>query len=206
MRYWHSTKLLTALAWLACASSARSAGMDAPFKYEVISVAPGVYAFVEPEMLGIVSGTVVAVVGDESVLVFDTTHHVSSARNIIADLKRITSKPVKFIINSHWHEDHWTGNAEFAKAYPGVTFYAHPFTAQIIEKRRESFRGEHCKQELQPELDPLRKELASGKRSDGAAISAAGLKVRQRLVDQDRGDVRGIMPQAQNKGPDQGGE
>ncbi|HYM36325.1 MAG TPA: MBL fold metallo-hydrolase, partial [Steroidobacteraceae bacterium] len=138
-----------ALAWLVCASAACAEGKDASFKYDIVNVAPGVYAFIEPEMLGIVSGTVVAVVGEDSVLIFDTTHHVSSARNIIADLKRITGKPVKFVINSHWHEDHWTGNAEFAKAYPAATFYAHPFTAEMIEKRRESFRGEHCKQELQ---------------------------------------------------------
>jgi cyclase len=156
--------------------------VDTPFAYDVITVAPNVYAFVENELRGIVSGTVVAVVGDDSVLIFDTTHRVSSAKSIIVDLKRLTKKPVRYVINSHWHEDHWTGNGEFAAAFPNATFYAHPFTAQIIHKRRESFRGEHCKEELRAELGPLQKEIAFGKRDDGTAIAAAGMKFRAQMA------------------------
>ena len=155
---------------------------DAPFGHRMQKVAPNVYAFVETERRSIVSGTVIAVIGNDAALIFDTTHHVSSAREIIAQLHRLTDKPVRYVINSHWHEDHWTGNAEFAAAFPSAVFYAHPFTAEIIQRRRESFRGESCKAEIRAQLGPIREQLATGKRPDGTSISPEALKFREQAV------------------------
>ena len=152
------------------------------FALDETQVAPNVYVFAENDRHGIVSGTVTVVIGADSVLVFDTTHRVSSAKQIIAAIKKKTNKPVRFIVNSHWHEDHWTGNGTFAAAFPAATFYAHPFTADMIAKRQTTFRGQHCKEELAAEYPALRKQLASGKRDDGTVLSEAGIAFRKQLI------------------------
>ena len=33
-------------------------------------------------------------------------------------IRKLTPKPVCVLINSQWHQDHWSGNAEYAEAFP----------------------------------------------------------------------------------------
>jgi len=40
-------------------------------------------------------------------------------------LRKITDKPVSYLVNTHWHDDHVIGNAAWRKAYPGIRFVAH---------------------------------------------------------------------------------
>ena len=68
---------------------------------------------------------------------FDTGHHPTITRQIVGDIKRLTTRPVRYVVVSHWHDDHFAGNAEFAKAYPGVQIIAHDFTAQMLESRNQ---------------------------------------------------------------------
>jgi cyclase len=39
---------------------------------------------------------------------------------------------VRYVVNTHWHDDHVMGNQAYADAYPGVQFIAHPLTRQDI--------------------------------------------------------------------------
>ncbi|MGE0441308.1 MAG: MBL fold metallo-hydrolase [Gemmatimonadales bacterium] len=146
-----------------------------PFAYDVVDVAPGVQAFVERKLNAIVSGTVVAITGRDAVLVFDTGHHPRTARRIVAELKERTDRPVRWVVVSHWHDDHWVGNAEFADAWPGLQVIAHPFTAKIMKDRQETFRGERCRTDLANDSRPLREQLASGKRPNGDPIPEASM-------------------------------
>lgn len=159
------------LSLLALLPVARPPAPEGPFDYQVMKVAEGTYAFVEKRLNPIVSSNVIAVIGRDGVLVFDTGHHPSTARAIIADLKRITPKPVRYVVVSHWHDDHWVGNAEFAEAWPGVKVIAHPFTARLMEERRGKFRGDSCTAELTGEAKQLRDQLGNGKRPDGTPLT-----------------------------------
>jgi glyoxylase-like metal-dependent hydrolase (beta-lactamase superfamily II) len=78
---------------------------------------------------------------------------------------------VRYVVNSHWHDDHYAGNAEFADAWPGVTFIAHRFTAQMLDSQHHSLQGEPCKKVLNEQSGELRAMLDSGKRPDGSALS-----------------------------------
>jgi len=161
------------LATLTAVGSDNHAPTSGPYDYETVTIAPNVYGFIEKRLNPVVSSNVIAVVGTQSVLVFDTGHHPSITRNIIADLKRLTDKPVRYVVISHWHDDHWAGTAEFATAYPGVQVIAHEFTAGMMEDRKEKFRGETCKKDLQDPSASLRAQLASGKRQDGSPLTDA---------------------------------
>ena len=99
-------------------------------------VADGVYAFITPEeRSSFQAGNSVAVIGDDGVLVFDTGNIPSMTRRQIAEIRRLTDKPVRFVVNSHWHPDHTLGNAEYRAAFPGVTVIGTSATrAGILER------------------------------------------------------------------------
>jgi glyoxylase-like metal-dependent hydrolase (beta-lactamase superfamily II) len=146
-----------------------------PFDYEQVEIGPRIYGFFAKQLNAIVSSNVIAVIGNESVLVYDSGHHPLITRQIIADLKRITDRPVKYLVVSHWHDDHWVGTSEFADLYPGLQVVAHEFTARLMEERKDKFRGAECKAELANDSKGMRDLLASGKRPDGSPLSEASI-------------------------------
>ena len=57
--------------------------------------------------------TAQAFLGDRAVLVVDSCYLPSSAREDIAQIKQWTDKPVRYLVNTHWHYDHADGNQVF---------------------------------------------------------------------------------------------
>ncbi|MEO7965706.1 MAG: MBL fold metallo-hydrolase [Gemmatimonadaceae bacterium] len=171
-----------------------------PFDYATEQIAPNVWAFLEKRPNPMVSSNIVAVVGSKSVLVFDSGHHPSVTRAIIGDIKRLTDKPVRYLVISHWHDDHWIGNAEFVKAFPDIKIISHEFTAKTMETRKGKIGGTACKEEILAPAKPLREALASGKRSDGTTMSEASREritnfleaIDAHVIECDAMDYRGI--------------
>ena len=74
-------------------------------------------------------GNTLMLVGDEGALVVDTKFSWPAA-HLQKEVKRITGKPVKMVIDTHYHFDHTHGNPY----YPGAEFVAHPRTrAHLLE-------------------------------------------------------------------------
>ena len=71
-------------------------------------------------------------VTDEGVLVVDTRQHVRDGEDLIARIRKVTDKPIKWVVNSHFHADHYLGNPAF-KAL-GATIVAHRDTAMLMQK------------------------------------------------------------------------
>jgi cyclase len=63
------------------------------------------------------AGNIGASVGDDGIVIVDD-QYAPLAEKIQAALKGITDKPVRFIINTHYHDDHTGGNAYFQKQAP----------------------------------------------------------------------------------------
>lgn len=55
------------------------------------------------------------VIGEDGVIVIDTLISAKEAKRFIKDIRTITDKPIKYVVNTHYHLDHVLGNAEFAK-------------------------------------------------------------------------------------------
>jgi cyclase len=55
------------------------------------------------------------------------------ARNIIAEIRKLTPNPVRWLIYTHIHRDHRFGTQEFVKAFPGIEIVAHPLVRKVIE-------------------------------------------------------------------------
>ena len=75
---------------------------------KVTNVAGNVY------MLEGAGGNIGALVGDEGIVIVDD-QYAPLVDKIRAALKGITDKPVRFVINTHYHEDHTGGNALFSQ-------------------------------------------------------------------------------------------
>ena len=56
------------------------------------------------------------VIGEDGVLLIDSRESHEAAGELAAELGRLTSKPVRWIVNTHWHWDHVFGNAVFPEA------------------------------------------------------------------------------------------
>ncbi len=150
-------------------------GSDGPpyrsvLSYQTIKVAKGVYAFVTPEeRTGLQAGNSVAVVGDSAVLIFDTGAMPSVTRRQIAELRTFTNKPVRYVVNSHWHPDHTLGNHEYRSAYPAARFIGTAATRQGITDRAAGFIDEV--QGFRTTDSLMRVRLATGTMRDGSTMS-----------------------------------
>jgi len=73
----------------------------------------------------------VFMVTDEGVLVIDTRTHPRPGQALLDMIRKITDKPIKWVINSHFHGDHHFGNAPFKAT--GATFVAQAETARLMQ-------------------------------------------------------------------------
>src|SRR5688572_13024999 len=62
-------------------------------------------------------GNIGVSVGDDGIVMIDD-QYAPLAPKIEAALKTITAKPLRFIINTHYHGDHTGGNEHFGKSAP----------------------------------------------------------------------------------------
>jgi glyoxylase-like metal-dependent hydrolase (beta-lactamase superfamily II) len=63
------------------------------------------------------------VVGEDGVAVVDTFESPKAARQLLAEIRKITPLPIRFVVNTHYHLDHVNGNDVFAEA--GATIVGH---------------------------------------------------------------------------------
>jgi cyclase len=140
--------------------------------YRTVRIADGVYAFITPEeRSSFQAGNSIAIVGDDGVLVFDTGNIPSATRAQIAELRRLTPKPVRWVVNSHWHPDHTLGNAEYRKAFPGVTVIGTSATRAGILERVPTYVDQM--KSFAPTDSVMRLRLATGKMRDGSPMPDA---------------------------------
>jgi cyclase len=103
---------------------------DAP-RYTVEKLAEGVHAVIYNADVD-VEGNTLIVINEDDVFVVDANAGVTTARATIEEIRKLTPKPVRYLVNTHWNDDHVFGNQAYAEAFPGVQIVAHPLTRQDI--------------------------------------------------------------------------
>jgi cyclase len=71
---------------------------------------------------------------DDGVLVVDAAATPSSARALIAQIKKLTPKPVTYVVNTHFHWDHFWGNQAFLDEWPGAEIVASESARQDMQQ------------------------------------------------------------------------
>ena len=85
--------------------------------FEIQPVADGIYyAFARPQAVGNCNAAIF--VNSADVLVVDAHSKPSAAAGLIAQIKRqVTEKPVRYLVDTHFHWDHSQGNAGYRDAF-----------------------------------------------------------------------------------------
>src|SRR6516225_1588174 len=103
--------------------------------FDIKPVADGVYAAIAKPAYKVNCNAVIIFLGD-SVLVVDTHSKPSAARALIEQVKKLTDKPVRYVVNTHFHWDHYQGNEAYPSSWPaGIDIISSEATRANIEQR-----------------------------------------------------------------------
>src|SRR3954452_19392546 len=119
------TRIAAVLAGVVFAGAPAAAQAPSPSEVTFKQVAPDLYFLFE-----FTSSNAVVLTTDDGVLVIDTRQHPRDGQDLVDRIRKITDKPIKWVINSHFHGDHHFGNPPFKTA--GATFVAQSETARIM--------------------------------------------------------------------------
>ncbi len=122
---------------------------------------------------GASDANVLLVINDSDVLVVDTGILPSSAELAIAELRKRTDKPVRYIVNTHWHSDHHYGNATWLRAYPNAEIIQHVNTRRDVIERDIPSLQRNLATAYPEVIAGVRKALESGVTAQGAPVTDA---------------------------------
>src|SRR5262249_30054330 len=112
-----------------CSIAVGAQNRPAPTRTEI---APGIFLFQTASYGDVgLDGNSIAVTSRDGVLVFDTNGTPAAAAAVLGEMRRLTNQPVRWIVNSHWHWDHWYGTETYLHAFPDVRIVAHEKTREL---------------------------------------------------------------------------
>ncbi len=151
-------------------SQAASAQAGRAQTFDIIKVADGVYAAIGKP--GVYSNGAFLVNKDD-VVVVDTHLRPSWARDLIAEIRKITDKPVRYVVDTHWHPDHVQGNQAYVSAFgPTVEYLTqHNTREDIVSKAVPAVKAQLTK-DVPESIERAEKALAAGKDAQGTALTA----------------------------------
>ena len=132
-------------------------------------------------------------------LVFDTGNIPGSTRRQIAEIRKLTSKPVRYVVNSHWHPDHNLGNSEYRAAFPGVTIIGTSATRAGILERVPGYFGQMTGFARTDSLMRLR--LSTGRMRDSSKMPD-DVKLEWGLITRDYAEFMPEVLKAKPSAPD----
>src|SRR5579863_2333214 len=117
-------------------------------------------------------------VGDHDVFLVDDGTTPAAGRALLEDLKLITDKPVRWVVNTHFHYDHTDGNSIFG---PEVEIIGHEYVRHAISDldvlHREPFQTTMANMPIQ--VDALKKQIADEKDTAKRAALEKQLAAKQ---------------------------
>ena len=127
--------------------------------FDIKPMADGVYAAIAKPAYKVNCNAAI-ILFDESVLVVDTHSKPSAARALIEQIKKLTDKPVRYVVNTHFHWDHYQGNQAYPSSWPaGVEIISSEATRLNIEQRGIP-RVKHEITTMPQEIEKLKADLA----------------------------------------------
>jgi cyclase len=96
--------------------------------YQFEKIADGIYYATSSSPMA-TGGNHPIIINDRDVVLVDDGTTPAAARALLEDMKRITDKPVRWVVNTHFHYDHTDGNSVFG---PDVEIIGHEYVRHAI--------------------------------------------------------------------------
>ena len=107
--------------------------------------------------------------GDQLVVV-DTQSNEATTRRVLNAIRSHSDKPVRYVINTHWHDDHIVGNRIYRDAFPAARFIAHRESLAYLPGEGKANRDKFHRA-IPEAIAGLRKTLQAGKNSAGQPLT-----------------------------------
>ncbi|HVZ61179.1 MAG TPA: MBL fold metallo-hydrolase [Terriglobales bacterium] len=133
----------------------------------------------------VTGSNITVIIGSREAMVVDTGTSPAAARGLLQDLQLVSSKPVRYVVNTHFHYDHTDGNQVYAGK---ARIVAHEYVKYAIENlrvlEREPFKTyrvnavnavQNLENQIAAEADPTRK-AALAQQLSGAKQSVQELE------------------------------
>ena len=183
--------LLLAVAIPAYAQSPYPVVTGKAYKFE--KIADGVYYATATGSM-VTGSNNVLIVGDRDVMVVDTGTSPAAARAFVEDIRMITNKPVRYVVNTHFHYDHTDGNQVYAGK---AEIIAHDYVKDALQNRdvlhTEPFKTSQLTN-VPNRIDTLKKQIAGEK----DAARKAALEQQLAVAQQGWDDLKEIRPTPPN--------
>ena len=144
--------MLRTLAFAIFVAVSAAASAQSPLPFELKEIGPGVYAAIDgPEhKAGSNAGFVV---GDDGVLVVDAFFTVDAAKALVGEIRRITPKPIRYVVNTHYHADHTGGDQVLRDA--GAIIIAHKNVRGWVRVNNVNLFGDRITPALKARIEAL---------------------------------------------------
>jgi glyoxylase-like metal-dependent hydrolase (beta-lactamase superfamily II) len=164
------------LAWHRAAWGRALASTADASLFAIEKVAEGVY-FAQAQPQAQVNCNAAIFVNSSGVLVVDTHSKPSAAAWLIAQIKQeITAKPVRYVVNTHFHWDHIQGNQAYRAGGGKIEFIASQPTSQLMSDFAQR-RFQATLDEVPKQIDTMR--VRAGRSSTAAEKAFCEEQVRQ---------------------------
>src|SRR5258708_3930939 len=169
--------LLFASGWLWLDARAQSGGPIVSGAHRFEKVIDGIYYATASGTMTVGANSPI-ILTDTEAIVIDSEITPAAARALVADLKAITDKPVRYVIDSHYHYDHAHGNQIFG---PEVQVIGHENTRKrMLTNVMEQYTYRVSVDPVPARVEALRKRIADEK--DPAQKAALEQQVKNSLA------------------------
>ena len=124
----------------------------AALPFDLKQVAPGVYAAIDGpgHKAGANAGFII---GDDGVLVVDSFFNPDATRALVSDIHRLTTKPIRYVVNTHYHVDHTGGDQVLHEA--GAVIIAHRNVRGWLRINNLNLLGDRITPALKAQIETL---------------------------------------------------
>jgi glyoxylase-like metal-dependent hydrolase (beta-lactamase superfamily II) len=70
---------------------------------------------------------------EHGLIMIDPGGNYNVGKKVLAEVEKVSKKPIIAIIDTHKHGDHWFANKAIAEKYPNVKIYAHPHMIEVVK-------------------------------------------------------------------------
>ena len=126
----------------------------------------------------------VVIVNDEDVMLVDPGISAAAATTFLADVKTLTNKPVKYVVDTHYHYDHAFGNQVFG---PDVTIIGHDTTRRRLTGQgslKERTYLTNSTAAIANRFTLLKRQISEAKDQNERAIYERQLAIHQQYADE----------------------